>query len=47
MKNKTYTTADFKRWGALSAKRRKSHRVLTPKQAKAMVRARERKRKQS
>jgi len=42
---KTYTTADFARWGARGSKARK-HRKLTPEQARAMVRARERKRKE-
>ena len=40
---KTYTLEDFKRWGALGGT--KSRRTLTAKQAKAMVKARESKRK--
>ncbi len=39
---KTYTAADFERWGAQGGA--KSKRVLTAAQAKAMVAARERKR---
>ena len=40
---KTYTEKDFARWGAQGGA--KSKRVLTPDQAKAMVRAREKKRR--
>jgi len=40
---KTYTAEDFKRWGAQGGA--KSKRVLTSAQAKAMVDARERKRR--
>lgn len=40
---KTYTTNDFKRWGAEGG--RKSRRVLTTEQAIAMNRAKARKRK--
>lgn len=40
---KTYTAEDFKRWGAQGG--RKSKRELTSKQARAMVRARESKRR--
>ena len=40
---KTYTAADFKAWGAQGGA--KSKRVLTAAQAKAMVAARERKRR--
>lgn len=39
---KTYTTDDFKRWGAKGGA--KSKRTLTKAQAKAMVKAREAKR---
>ena len=39
---KTYTSEDFKRWGAQGGA--KSKRVLTASQAKAMVSAREKKR---
>ena len=42
---KTYTTADFKAWGAQGGA--KSKRVLTVSQAKAMVAARERKRRKT
>ena len=42
---KTYTTADFKRWGAQGGA--KSKRVLTAAQAKAMVAAREKKRRKT
>lgn len=42
---KTYTAADFQKWGAQGGK--KSKRVLTPAQAKAMVAARERKRRKT
>jgi hypothetical protein len=42
---KTYTTADFKAWGAKGGA--KSKRELTPAQAKAMVAARERKRRKT
>jgi hypothetical protein len=38
---KHFTTADFQRWGAQGG--RKSRRVLTTEQAKAMVAAREKK----
>jgi uncharacterized sporulation protein YeaH/YhbH (DUF444 family) len=40
---KTYTAADFKKWGAQGGA--KSKRVLTAAQAKAMVAAREKKRR--
>lgn len=39
---KTYTAADFQKWGAKGGA--KSKRTLTPAQAKAMVAAREKKR---
>ena len=39
---KTYTRADFQRWGAVGGA--KSRRALTPEQARAMVAAREAKR---
>ncbi len=39
---KTYTAADFQKWGAKGGA--KSKRVLTAAQAKAMVKAREAKR---
>ena len=42
---KTYTAEDFKRWGAQGG--RKSKRELTSEQAKAMVAARERKRRKN
>jgi hypothetical protein len=42
---KTYTAADFKAWGAQGGA--KSKRVLTAAQAKAMVAARERKRRKT
>lgn len=42
---KTYTAEDFKRWGAQGGA--KSKRVLTSAQAKAMVDARERKRRKT
>jgi hypothetical protein len=42
---KTYTSADFKAWGAQGGA--KSKRVLTAAQAKAMVAARERKRRKT
>jgi hypothetical protein len=42
-KVKTYTADDFKRWGAQGGA--KSKRVLTPAQARAMVAAREKKRR--
>lgn len=42
---KTYTTADFKKWGAKGGA--KSKRVLTAAQAKAMVAAREKKRRKT
>jgi len=42
---KTYTAADFKRWGAQGGA--KSKRTLTPAQAKAMVAARELKRRKT
>lgn len=42
---KTYTAADFKAWGAQGGA--KSRRVLTAAQAKAMVAARERKRRKT
>ena len=42
---KTYTAEDFKRWGAQGGA--KSKRTLTPSQAKAMVAARERKRRKT
>lgn len=41
----TYTAEDFKRWGAQGGS--KSKRVLTASQAKAMVAARERKRRKT
>ena len=42
---KTYTADDFKRWGAQGGA--KSKRVLTAAQAKAMVAAREKKRRKT
>lgn len=39
-----YTTEDFKKWGAQGSKVRK-HRKLSKAQARAMVRAREAKKK--
>lgn len=42
---KTYTAEDFKAWGAQGGA--KSKRVLTSAQAKAMVAARERKRRKT
>ena len=42
---KTYTAEDFKRWGAQGGA--KSKRVLTAAQAKAMVAAREKKRRKT
>ena len=39
---KTFTTADFQRWGASGGA--KSRRVLSSEQARAMVKAREKKR---
>jgi hypothetical protein len=42
---KTYTAADFKAWGARGGA--KSKRTLTPAQAKAMVAAREKKRRKT
>ncbi len=42
---KTYTTADFQKWGAQGGA--KSKRVLTAAQAKAMVAAREKKRRKT
>jgi hypothetical protein len=42
---KTYTAEDFKAWGAQGGA--KSKRVLTAAQAKAMVAAREKKRRKS
>ena len=42
---KTYTAEDFKRWGAQGGK--KSRRILTPEQARAMVLAREKKRRKT
>ena len=39
---KTYTTADFARWGSMGSKKRK-HRKLTTAQAKAMNRAKKKK----
>ena len=42
---KTYTAADFQKWGAQGGV--KSKRVLTAAQAKAMVAARERKRRKT
>lgn len=42
---KTYTSDDFKRWGAQGGK--KSKRELTAAQAQAMVAARERKRRKT
>ena len=42
---KTYTAEDFKTWGAKGGA--KSKRVLTAAQAKAMVAARERKRRKT
>jgi len=41
---KTFTLAQFRLWGSQGG--RKSRRVLTPKQARAMVKAREQKRQQ-
>jgi hypothetical protein len=41
---RTFTRADFQRWGAQGAKLRR-HRKLSPEQARAMVKAREAKRK--
>lgn len=45
MKPKTFTRADFQHWGSQGAKTR-THRTLTPEQARAMVKAREAKRNQ-
>lgn len=45
MNVKTYTAADFQKWGAQGGA--KSKRELTPAQAKAMVAARERKRRKT
>lgn len=42
---KTYTAEDFKRWGAQGG--RKSRRELSATQARAMVAARERKRRKN
>ena len=42
---KTYTAADFRKWGAQGGA--KSKRVLTAAQAKAMVAAREKKRRKT
>ena len=42
---KTYTAADFKKWGAQGGA--KSKRLLTAAQAKAMVAAREKKRRKT
>jgi hypothetical protein len=42
---KTYTAEDFRKWGAQGGA--KSKRVLTAAQAKAMVAARERKRRKT
>ena len=42
---KTYTAADFQKWGAKGGA--KSKRVLTAAQAKAMVAAREKKRRKT
>ena len=42
---KTFTSEDFKRWGAQGGA--KSKRVLTASQAKEMVAARERKRRKT
>lgn len=42
---KTYTASDFQKWGAQGGA--KSKRTLTPAQAKAMVAARERKRRKT
>lgn len=42
---KTYTAEDFKKWGAQGGA--KSKRVLTAAQAKAMVHAREKKRRKT
>ena len=42
---KTYTAEDFKKWGAQGGA--KSKRVLTAAQAKAMVAAREKKRRKT
>ena len=42
---KAYTAEDFKKWGAQGGA--KSKRVLTPAQAKAMVAAREKKRRKT
>ena len=42
---KTYTAEDFKKWGAQGGA--KSKRVLTAAQAKAMVTAREKKRRKT
>ena len=44
-KMKNYTSDDFKRWGAQGGA--KSKRVLTAAQAKAMVAAREKKRRKT
>ncbi len=41
----TYTTADFVKWGKRGPKLRKRNRKLTKAQARAMVKAREQKRK--
>jgi hypothetical protein len=45
MNVKTYTLADFQKWGAQGGA--KSKRVLTAAQAKAMVAAREKKRRKT
>jgi hypothetical protein len=45
MNVKTYTLADFQKWGAQGG--RKSKRELTTEQAKAMVAAREKKRRKT
>jgi hypothetical protein len=37
---KTYTSEDFKRWGAQGAKKRKSTRTITPAQQVALQKAR-------
>ena len=42
---KTYTASDFQKWGAQGGA--KSKRVLTAAQAKAMVAAREKKRRKT
>jgi hypothetical protein len=37
---KTYTSEDFKRWGAQGPKKRKSTRTITPAQQAALQKAR-------